>query len=279
MSAARVLAERYIDAFPADVARRVDRLRDDELGDALAGLPADSVAALLPHLAQSTAARVLADLPVETASDVAAALPLEQLATLARVVSAPARARLLEALPAPRAAAAASLLEYAPQTAGALMDPEVLTIPIDATVADARALIALRPQHLYYYLYALDSDGRLAGVIDIAELMQAADGPVRAIVATQMTWLAPATPLSALAVHPAWRDYDALPVAGDERRFLGVLRHRRVRQLVARETTDTGDARALDTVVALGEVFWLGLCGMLQGLSTAAAAPADGGER
>ena len=279
MSAPHTLVERYIATFPAEVARRVDLLRAGDLGDALGGLPPASVAALMPHLARPSAARLMEELPPAAATDVAAAMPLEELASVMRLVGDQTRTRLLETLPAARAAAIAALLEHAPDTAGALMDPEVLTIPIDASVSHVRDLIAGHPRHLYYYLYAVDAAGRLAGVIDMAELFQADDGAVRAIVATRVTWLAPATPLSAIAVHPAWRDYDALPVAGDDRRFLGILRHRRVRQLVAQAPATTADDRAVRAVVALGEVYWLGLCGLLQGFGSAAVAPEEGGQR
>ena len=61
-------------------------------------------------------------------------------------------------------------------------------------------------------------------------------------------------------------------------RFLGVLRHRRMRQLQEEDTPASGDDRAVRTVMALGEVYWLGLCGLLQGIAATAsesAAPGD----
>jgi magnesium transporter len=189
-------------------------------------------------------------------------------------------ARILAALPVEQARGVGALLAHGPATAGGVMDPHVLAVPLAATVADVRALLDTAPQHLYYYVYVVDAEHRLAGVFDLAELMQAgAADPVRAIVKPRVTWLAADAPLASVFAHPGWRALDAMPVVDHDRRFLGVLRHRHMRQLQEQETPAGGDDRTLRTVMALGEIYWLGLCGLLQGLaSSATESAAPGGE-
>jgi magnesium transporter len=276
MSATVALVESYLATHPQDAARSVERLPADDLAALLAALPAEAGGALIAHVTPAAAAKAIERLPVEQAAQRLEHLRLDLLAPLIRRIDPTRADRLLDELSADRARPARALLAQTPETAGAIMDPEILTLPLDATVADARALIAAHPEHLYYYLYVVDADQRLAGVLDLAELMQAEDGPVRAVVKTTPVALPAAMPIKAVLAHGAWRDFDALPVVGDDRRFLGAVRHRRMRQLVERDKAAVADDRGMRTVFALGEVYWLGLCGLLQGIATAAGEPVSG---
>lgn len=279
MSLSLALVGAYLATHPQDVARSVERLPVDDIVQLLGELPAESGAILLAHLAPAAAAKAIDTVPSEVATEILEQMRLEHLAPLLRRVGPTASERLMAALPTERAQPARDLLAQIPGTAGAVMDPEILTVPLDGTVADARALIDAHPDHLYYYLYAVDVDHRLAGVLDIAELMQAAAGPLRSIVKAHVVALPAAMPLKTAFAHAAWRDFDALPVVGDDRRFLGVLRHRRVRQLLERDRFTHPDDRGVRTVMALGEVYWLGLCGLLQGIASAANEPSSEGRR
>jgi magnesium transporter len=214
---------------------------------------------------------VVATLDPAAAAEALTTLPLDLASSLVRRLDPVAAERLFEAMPETRDAIRA-LLIHAPNTAGGVVDPLVLTVPIAATVGETRRLIEREPGHLYYYLFVVDDAHRLAGVFDIAELMQADPAaPLSAIVKTHVVWIAAGTTLEAVVVHPGWHDFDALPVLAEDRRFLGVLRHRRVRQLAKQAQPANGNDRGVRTVIALGEIYWLGLCGLLQGISATAS--------
>jgi magnesium transporter len=184
--------------------------------------------------------------------------------------------RLLDALPADRAAPVRALLSYPAQSAGGVMDPLVLTAPLSASVADVRALISRQSARLYYYVYIVDTSHRLAGVVDVAELLQADPvQPLQAVMHADVLWLSAESSLDSVFVHPGWRLYDALPVLGDDRRFLGVIRHRRMRQLLESHRPAAPGEPGVRTVMALGEIYWLGLCGLLQGIAATATESPD----
>ena len=68
--------------------------------------------------------------------------------------------------------------------------------------------------------------------------------------------------LATVAVHPAWRDFDALPVVDAAGRLLGAIRHKTIRQMTF------GDGRPMmATLVGLSELYWAGLSGMLASLA------------
>jgi len=279
VSAILQVVEHYAMTHPDDVARRLERLDVDDAVLVVSALPPDNAAALLPHVAQSHAARILTALSAEAAAAVTVAMPVDLAASLLRRVEPPVVVRMLSALPAEQSRSLGALLAHEPLTAGGVMDPEVFTLPVTASVADARDLIAANPEHLYYYVYVVDAQQRLVGVLDIAQLLQAdANAPVRTVVSPHVTWLSADAPLPSVFAHPGWRAFDALPVVDLDGRFLGVLRHRRMRQLQEEDTPASGDDSAVRTVMALGEVYWLGLCGLLQGIASTAsesAAPGD----
>lgn len=279
MSACRQVVEHYAMNHPDDVARRLERLDVDDAVLVVSALPPDNAAALLPHVVQSHAARILTALSAETAADVTGAMPVDLAASLLRRVEPQVVARVLAALPAEQSRSLGALLAHEPLTAGGVMDPEVFTLPLAVSVADARHLVAANSEHLYYYVYVVNADHRLVGVINLAQLLQAdARAPLRTVVPLHVTWLSADAPLASVFAHPGWRTFDALPVVDHDGRFLGVLRHRRMRQLQEEDTPASGDDGAVRTVMALGEVYWLGLCGLLQGIATTAtesAAPGD----
>jgi magnesium transporter len=279
VTAALTLVEQYVATHPEAAARHVERAGSADQAGVLSALAPAHGATLLRHMAPAMAARALGALDPPAAADALAELALDVASSLVRRLEPLTVERLLDAMAADTGRAIRALLVHAPNTAGGVMDPLVLTVPAAATVGEARALVAREPRHLYYYVFVVDDLHRLAGVFDVAELMQAdPDEPLSAIVKTHVVWIAAGATIDAVVVHPGWRDLDALPVLGEDRRFLGVLRHRRVRQLVERGQPTAGDDRAVRTVMALGEIYWLGLCGLLQGISATASEPASGKE-
>lgn len=271
MSASLTMVEHYVTTHPDDVARDVERLDSGEAVALLAALSAPTAATLLPHLAGARASRLVGDLPLDAAVAILARMGVDDAATLLRRLGPDAATPLLDALDAGQTHSIRALLVYAPATAGGVMDPEILTVPLASTVADVRSLLETTPEHLYYYLYAVDAEHRLAGVFDLAELLQADPAaPVQTIVTPHVLWLAADASLDSVFVHPGWRTLDALPVLDQDRRLLGVLRHRRMRQLREQAAPASGDDRGVRTVMALGEIYWLGLCGLLQGIASTA---------
>jgi magnesium transporter len=279
VSAGRALLEHYAVTCPDEVARRMERLDPGSAVVVLSALPSETAAALLLRLAPGHAARIVADLSAEVAAAVTGAMRVEGAASLLRRMEPAVAAGILGALPAERARGIGALLAHGPATAGGVMDPDVFTAPLAATVADVRALLEATPEHLYYYVYVVDAEQRLAGVFDLAELMQAASGdPVGTLVRPGVTWLSAEAPLESVFAHPGWRSLDAMPVVDRDRHFLGVLRHRRMRQLQEQEQPAAADDRTVRTVMALGEIYWLGLCGLLQGIAATATESAIPGD-
>lgn len=279
MTPRQTLIARYVETYPDEVARRCDELPGDGLAPLLAAMDEASAAALLPHMSPARAARGLALLEPSEAAGILAHVRTDLVASLLRQLEPPVADAMIEALPPERAMPVRVLMTYPQASAGGVMDPLVLTAPLSATVSTVRALVTRYPTHLYYYVYVVDAEHRLVGVLDLAELFQGAPTvPVKDIMQTPVSWLSADSSLDAVFTHPAWRHFDALPVVSSDQRFVGAIRHRRMRQLLETHKSDVSGEPGVRTVMALGEIYWLGLCGLLQGIASTASEPVAGRE-
>ncbi|MGH7581111.1 MAG: CBS domain-containing protein, partial [Gemmatimonadales bacterium] len=183
------------------------------------------------------------------------------------------RDAVLTRLPAAVEAPLRRLLAYGPYTAGALADPLVLALPEDLTVTEAQNRLRGRRGHLFYYLYVVGRDQRLAGVLDLAELMAARPkDTLAAAMRRDPIRLETDTAFANLAAHPAWQELDALPVVDSEGRLVGAIRHMAVRRLEAELGLRARSESVLATLVGLSELYWAGLAGMFPRVAAAALA-------
>jgi magnesium transporter len=197
---------------------------------------------------------ILDVLPLDAAVAVLRRLPTDRRHVLLAAISEERRARLLAAL------------DYPENTAGALADPLVLALPDDLNVGDAqRALRAARPTTPD--VYVVSRDRVLVGVLAIQDLMAArAREMLSSVMLPNPVRLDAASDLTTVAVHPAWREFDALPVVDSVGRLIGGIQHRALRRI---EQHRGGPMVA--TLVGLSELYWAGLTGII-----ASFAPPDG---
>jgi magnesium transporter len=268
------LADAFLSTRPAEAARVVDALSTAAVIEMLDALSDETAALTLQHMLPARAAACLAGVNTPRAAAWASRLPLAVAATLLRHLPPPQASAVLEAFPAAERAWLRALLEYPAQTVGAAMDPRIEVVPVSGSIEEALRLLRQHPSHVYYYVYVVDASHRLAGVLDLAEMLQASpERLVSTVMHTRVVRLRAEMPLSNAAAHPAWHELDALPVVTADDVFQGVLRHRTVRQLQAADAGRRSGTHATDALVSLGELYWLGLTGLLQGLASTAASP------
>jgi magnesium transporter len=163
----------------------------------------------------------------------------------------------LAALPESKARQLRELMLYSAESAGGMMEPRVASIPSDINVQAAIAILRRAPRQTLYYLYVTDRDGRLAGVLNMRNLLLASPKDSIASLMFHEILSVPATMdredvLNLIRRHR----FLALPVVDDEGRLLGVIKHDealRAGQLEAFEDIQKmvgagGDERALSPV-------------------------------
>jgi len=207
-------------------------------------------------------------MPTEAAAGVSNLIPPASLARTLRQLDPSLRGPLLAAMPRRAAETVQRMLRHAEGTAGALMDPRVAAFPHDITVENARGRLRRSPTPSAYYLYTVDRDQRLVGVLTIPELFLAER---RELLGSSMR--SPVQRLSADAdqravlEHPGWGSHHALPVVDREGRLVGVIQLETVRALERDTQPATNRAAAMETAMRLGELLWIALASVFAGLA------------
>ena len=283
MTLAERLTRAFLDEHPGEAAQELERLPPAHRIDVIGTVP-DVAARAVQSMTAAAAADTLERLDLPDAAAIVEGLSINASVALLRRLPPDVVDRLLGGLPPERRESLDAVLRYPEGTAGALMDPVVFALPDDITVGEARERLRHEARGLLYYVFIVDRSGTLIGVLDIPELFQAGERePIRAVMHSRVESLPAWTPATAVSGHPGWRAYHAMPVTDDDGRLVGAIRYQTMRRLEGDSDTDRGARNVSQTVGALGELFHLGMAGIVEGVATAATPRnlrrSDGGGR
>ncbi|MDH3222153.1 MAG: CBS domain-containing protein [Gemmatimonadota bacterium] len=275
MSVQEALSRHLTSTRPSEAAAVLETLPDRVVAATLADMDVRVAATVLARMAPHRAVEVL-ELQRETFAPVVEALGVGIAATLLRRVEPESRQRLLDSLEPGVGEPLRHLLNFPDHTAGALMDPQVLALPEDMEIREAVAQIRKHPDHVRYALYVVDRQQRLVGTISIRELFLANPKKLLGTVATTHV-LSIRADLDHRSVveHPAWNEAPSLPVVDASGVYVGAIRYRMWRRVVAQLATRGDDTTR--TVEALGDLFWAGIVSMVGAVTQAAVRPIPSG--
>lgn len=271
MKAEDHIARGFMESQPERAAMTLEQLPLAQAAAVLRAVPAPLAATVLRVMNVSFASDCLTHL-ADDGADIVAELSIDDAAGLLRAMEPAHRDALLAQLPDGSRGPIERVLPFAPGTAGSVMDPAVFRLPDDVLVVDARGRLTRAARELLYYVYVVDREHRLVGVLDIPELMLARPRDlVSAAMHRDVERLNVLAPVALVREHPGWQSYHALPVVDDEDRLLGAIRYQTLRRL-ERDATGRGPAPAQVTAGALAELFQLGTDGLVAGIAATAGA-------
>ena len=172
---------------PQEIAARIEEMPAADAASILAGLTRQQAAAVAEILDPTTAGRIIREMDHAQAAMVIAgmnapeaSMVLEAIAPDDRVdilyhITGPLHEQLIGEMDAPEAAETRSLEKYLPDTAGGIMTPQVTALFEYITVEDAVTLLRRLNEELeqMFYVYVIDSKGRLVGVLSMRDLILA----------------------------------------------------------------------------------------------------------
>jgi magnesium transporter len=232
-----------------------------------------SAAAIVGHMMVSSGAAVLVAIDEDRATSILADLPIDHSAALLRRVPRDVAERIIERAPRNVVTAALRMLVSYPEgTAGALVDPTVLSLPVDLACSEALERVRRSPAHATYYIYVVDRDQHLVGVLNLRELMLA-DGtePLAKAMHTTVSRLRSDAGEDEILAHAGWREYHALPVVDADARFVGAIRYETVRRLEQGHVDERTQNPLLTTAMSLGELYWFSLRRVVVGVGDIAS--------
>jgi CBS domain-containing protein len=137
------------------------------------------------------------------------------------------RRRVLDLMSAPRRTKVITLLGFNPDSAGGLMNVDIVSCGTGTTAGEALAVIGtaqgLQPEALLQ-VHVLNERGRLAGVVSVIALLQAHPADtVATLMDSDPTLVTPNADLADVALLMADYDLHTIPVVDDDNRVLGVV--------------------------------------------------------
>ena len=162
---------------PADIAELIENLPDEEekiqvfqlldvdiASEVIVKLSEDTRRLILEELTHGHLADIVEDLPSDEAADIIGDLPEEK------------AKKVLDQIPPKNQAKLRHLLRYHEETAGGLMQTEILTLPADITVEEAIEKIrslSEETEEKYHAIFIVNGKHQLLGIIPLYKLISA----------------------------------------------------------------------------------------------------------
>ncbi len=222
----------YFQSHPVEAARHLESLGPQAASALLDVLPGDEIANVLEHCLPVSTAKILEEFPPGLSADVLSAMNATSAIGVLRQFEEATRFDILERLDNAIGSTLRRALRYSPNTAGSLADPQVFTLPPDIPVEEAISRIRTYGQKAMYYIYVIDRDGKLEGVLTLRQLLIDTSGhSVGTLMEQQIITLSAEANLEEILKHPEWSRFHTLPVVDRWGTFFGALRYRMLRRI------------------------------------------------
>lgn len=205
-------------------AAMVDALNEEILADALEEMDPKVQVAIMRALKPDKAADIIEEMAPDEAADLIADLPSETVDGIFREMDDDYEEKVK------------GLLAHDEDEAGGLMSTQYLTVTPDTPIIDALAHIRRNAEEVdvIYYIYVVDSEGRLLGVVNLRELLShEIFTPVERIMTTRMITASLDDKAKDLADLFAKYGFRGLPVVNDEGKIEGVIRFKALLEILA----------------------------------------------
>lgn len=266
------LTRLFLESHPEEAAAILERFSGEEAASLLGQIPLQDAVSVLEQMSPQTGANVLRATTPEAGASLIERMPVLQAAGLLRKIEGPKQDALLVPLPEHLRGTFSRLLIYPEHTAGALMDPQVLALHHGLQVSEAMVRMKRSAVHLIDYLYLIDSEQRLVGVIGLDELYRALPkSRLSAIAHEYVVFLPVDADVHTVINHPGWRRYHKLPVVDHQGIFLGAIRYKTLRRLEGERGKDRWGKNLLEITLKLGEAYWVGMAEVVQSLGKLSA--------
>jgi magnesium transporter len=259
MALAQHLVRTYVAQHPLEAARVMEEMSPETLTAVLSDLDKEAAHAL--HLMDpAPLAAALEYARTEEAGRLLRLLSIDAQLAVLPLVGAAARERTMATLDDKDGDLLERLLSYPRQTAAALVEYDTFRVSSDITAGEAidRSRKARTP--VRYYVYVTDRENRLVGVVSLKELLRAgANTLVSEFMRSNPARINATESAPEVVAHSHWRRFPMLPVVDADEMLVGVILYETIQKLREEGLPDSGWSDTRDTLIALSEVYWMGL--------------------
>jgi len=171
----RVSRQKVSSLHPADLAEIISEVSQKERTAMFGSLDVDTAAEALHELEPRVQADIIDEMSKERASDILERMPPDEAADVLGDLPEAKAQELINLMEKEEAEDVQELMEHEDNTAGGLMTTEFLAFPPDMTVEEAIKELRLEAPDVetIYYLYIVDQDEHVNGVVSLKNLILA----------------------------------------------------------------------------------------------------------
>ncbi len=253
------LTTRYLHDHPLEAARILERNAPETMAALFSGLEPDIAAQAARYVSVPHLTATINYLDAQAAGRLYMALPLDVQLVVWHSAKSDLKNVLSAEIPKKHLKLIKKLASFPAGSAASMMDPVVFSVPHDIRAEEALKLANHHPDALRFYVYVVDREQHLAGVLTLRQLMQApAKEPISKLAENNISKIHATASKTDVLEHPDWQHFHSLPVVDDENVLIGVIRYKTWRRETVR-ASDRAGGPIWDTVLALSELYWQGM--------------------
>ncbi len=227
---------------PGDLLGLFEDLEIEQKVELMQRLAAEDAALIFQEMEDFEQAEILRSLEKERAKFILQSLASDDAADLIGELSTEDAQKMMELIDQEELPVDfGDLLKYPEDTAGGIMTTEFISLPADIPVEDAIArLREIAPEaETIYYVYVVDENNRLIGVISLRDLIASSDGTIiKSIMRHNVISVNAELDQEEVARMVSKYDLLAVPVIDDQARLLGIITVDDVIDVMEQEATE-----------------------------------------
>ncbi|MFT5207753.1 MAG: magnesium transporter [Candidatus Omnitrophota bacterium] len=235
------LIKRYFEEDPIKTARLLETMSEEEVAEALMGLPSVLCAGVIRHLNDAFVAAILNHLPQEQFSAIVDLLDSQRGANILIRLPEDLRQVLLGRLDKKKKNDIEELLTFPRNSAGSIMSKDIIAVHGDIRVKDAvqkiRELAHKNVQQ--FYVYVVDEDQKFVGVLNMRDLLLTSeDMQINKVMRSNPFKVDSFMDREQVASELTSRRFFAAPVVDQDGRLLGVVKSDKIITDVQEEASE-----------------------------------------
>jgi magnesium transporter len=228
---------------PARAAEFMEGLTADETWAVLRATDAERRAAIFEYLEQAKQVEILETQDREETSQLIAEMASDDRVDLLKLLEPETVEGLMPLIPTEERRDIKRLSQYPEGTAGSLMTTSVAKLPESLTVWQALEEIAhqARDHETIYYIYIVDAENHLRGLISARQLvtyLSTPETPISELMQRDLVTVEATDDQEAVAAKVADYNFLAIPVVDHEHHLVGIITHDDVIDVLRAETEE-----------------------------------------
>ena len=265
MSGHEALVSAYLASHAENAARLLESLPVEQANAVLGSVDAATAAPVLGHMLPTYAARCIERQSAADGAALIEQLGSQEAVAVLRHLGRSQREDVLNGLGAQWVVAFKLLLSYPVNTVGAWVEPRVLTLPDDVSVAEARDRVARSGAVAHTRIYVLDRGRRIRGAVRGLVLLQMPARRKLAAALEPADALWAREPLATAIEKTVWERNPEAPVMNHDEEFVGAITYPELRKAY-RQLTRSGDGGGDHDLAEVTELIAIGAESLWQSL-------------